>query len=206
MKKAIGMFSALLVALAMTGVGFSHWEKTVTINGTVTTGTLELEPSCNIWVVSPTDKPWVASVENTLDIAGNTVSYSIGNAFPCLTVGGEFDLLGIGSVPAGLKEIYINLPWGVSMVPGPVTDNYEIYDNTLPPGENLIANFKLTFDGDFNQIDQGQTATANWEIHFKENLPQDTQYDFQMTLVYWNWNEVNIGNPIINWGHVGHGA
>jgi len=197
MKKAIGMFSALLVALAMTGVGFSHWEKTVTINGTVTTGTFGLEPSCDIWVVSPSDKPWVPQVENILSIENNSVSYSIGNAFPCLTVAGKFDLKGIGSVPAGLKEIDIHLPLGVTMVPVPATDNYEIYDNTLPSGENLIANFKLTFEGNFNQIDYGDVDNAYWEIHFKENLPENTTYEFSIELVYWNWNEV-IGNPIVN--------
>jgi len=194
MKKAIGMFAALMVALAMTGVAVAHWEKIVTINGTVTTGTLELEPSCDIWIVSPTDKP-VATVENYIE--GNSVYYGIYNAFPCLTVAGKFDLHGTGSVPAGLKEINIYLPYGVLAVPGPVTDNYEIYDNTLPPGENLIANFKLTLEGDFNQIDYCQTDNAYWEIHFKEGLPQDTTYNFSIELVYWNWNEVE-GPPIIN--------
>jgi hypothetical protein len=191
MKKAIGMFVALLMALTVTGVGVAHWEKIVVINGTVTTGTLELEPSCDIWIVSPTDKP-VATVEN--DVEGNSVTYTINNAFPCLTVAGVLDLHGIGSVPAGLKEINIYLPEGVTMVPVTGTDNYEIYD-----GDALIANFKLENRGNPCQIDYGDVVYVDWEIHFKEDLPQNTTYNFRIDLVYWNWNEVDICNPTINW-------
>lgn len=40
MKKAIGMFVALILALGMTGVAFAHWSQTLNIVGTVETGEL----------------------------------------------------------------------------------------------------------------------------------------------------------------------
>jgi len=45
MKKAIGMFAALILALGMTGVAFAHWSQTIYIEGTVETGTV-----CVGWV------------------------------------------------------------------------------------------------------------------------------------------------------------
>lgn len=40
MKKAIGIFAALLIALAMSGVAFAHWSQTLYIEGTINTGML----------------------------------------------------------------------------------------------------------------------------------------------------------------------
>lgn len=40
MKKAMGMFAALILALGMTGVAFAHWSQTLNITGTVETGNL----------------------------------------------------------------------------------------------------------------------------------------------------------------------
>ena len=40
MKKAIGMFVALILALGMTGVAFAHWSQILSIEGTVKTGEL----------------------------------------------------------------------------------------------------------------------------------------------------------------------
>ena len=40
MKKTVGMFVALILALGMTGVAFAHWSQTLYISGTVETGEL----------------------------------------------------------------------------------------------------------------------------------------------------------------------
>jgi len=40
MKKTVGMFAALIIALAMTGVAFASWSQIITISGTVETGEL----------------------------------------------------------------------------------------------------------------------------------------------------------------------
>ena len=38
MKKAMGMFAALALAMAMTGVAYAHWSQIIYIEGTVETG------------------------------------------------------------------------------------------------------------------------------------------------------------------------
>ena len=175
------MFAALILALGMSGLAYAHWEKIITIEGTVTTGTFHLTPSCDIWVEDPLDKPWVAEVH--CEIVGNTVTYTIGNAFPCLTVAGMFDLHNDGDIPAGLHDVIITPPAGVTIVDlGGYM--YEVYDGT-----DLIANLSLELVGDFEQIDPCDEVYVYWWIHFKEDLPQDTTYTFMIELVYYNWNE-----------------
>ena len=97
----VAIFAALMVALMVAGFAYAHWEETITISGTVTTGTFDLRPTCDIEILSPTDKD-VATVDCQID--GDTVSYTIENAFPCLTVKAKFDLHNEGVVPAGLYK------------------------------------------------------------------------------------------------------
>jgi predicted ribosomally synthesized peptide with SipW-like signal peptide len=53
MRKGFGKLGficfALLICLAGMGVGYAHWSDTVTINGTITTGTWDVEGTIGFW-------------------------------------------------------------------------------------------------------------------------------------------------------------
>jgi len=186
MKGRLGKFGLIFLALALclsiSGAAFAHWEKVVTIDGTVTTGTLHLIPSGNISTNQTKD---VANVSCIVDEATNKVTYTIDNAYPCLWVSGMFDLHNDGSVPAGLHNMTITTP-GLTRVPiTGMPDCYEIYEGAVP-----IANLGITRGGNWTQIDPGDSAYAYWDLHFKEGLAQGANYTFTVDYVYYNWNEV----------------
>jgi len=192
MKGKLGKFGLIFLALALclsiTGAAFAHWEKVVTISGTVTTGTLHLIPSGNI--STDQEKP-VANVSCTVNVTANSVTYTVDNAYPCLWVNGTFGLENDGSVPAGFHNVTITTPAGLTLVPivGGPPDSYDIMDIA---NNTAIANLYVTLVNpwpDWVQIDAGDSVSSNWSLHFKEGLRQNATYTFTVEYVYWNWNE-----------------
>jgi len=169
--------------LSISGAAFAHWEKVVTIDGTVTTGTLHLIPSGTI-EADDQEKP-VADVSCTVDVANNTVTYTVDNAYPCLWVNGTFGLENDGSVPAGFHNVTITTPAGLTLVP--IVGGSEIQENGT-----AIANLYVSLVDDWSywvQIDAGDSVSSNWSLHFKEGLAQNATYTFTVEYVYYNWNE-----------------
>jgi hypothetical protein len=187
MKGRLGKFGLIFLALALclsiTAAGFAHWEKVVTISGTVTTGTLHLIPSGNI---STNQTKPVANVSCSVNVTANSVTYTIDNAYPCLWVNGTFSLYNDGSVPAGLHNMTITPGPGLTLeYVSP--DCYQIKENST-----VIATLYETLVTpwvNWTQIDKGQTVTAYCLLHFEEGLKQNTTYTLTMALEYWNWNE-----------------
>lgn len=209
-SKMVAIFAALMVTLMVAGFAYAHWSKVVTISGTVSTGTFELEPSFKVtypWEVPeceemPLDDKKVAWMHWWIE--DNTLYIWINNTYPCLTIGVTFDIENTGSVPAGLYK------WTVT-VDG---TSYTIFDAEDIPGS--IINPKMTEDeveaalekfvkgiaagavtvtvdfagSNFWQIDPGEKPTVDITIHFEEELPEDKTYTFTVKLEYWNWNEV----------------
>lgn len=189
MKKAIGMFVALILALGMSGLAYAHWEKIVTIEGTVTTGTFHLTPSFDAWL-GPQDKP-VATLDFGIDTEANSAWIDIGNVYPCLWVYGYIDIVNDGTIPAGLVSSTPTTDPVLTFVPvTPITGYDEGYDMLQDGITDPIANLYYYFVGDMDQIDSGDTVYIYWAIHFKEALPQTALYDFDLEFIFWNWNEV----------------
>jgi len=202
-SKMVGLFAVVMMALMVAGFAYAHWTETITISGTVTTGTFNLEPSADIEILSPTDKN-VATVSS--DITDDTVSYTIENAFPCLTVRAKFDLHNDGSVPAGLYK------WTVTYDGTTVTifDAENMGDSIISPamteeeveqalktyvettlGLGNYVEVEIDFEGsNFWQIDSCQEPHVYITLHFLEDLPEGASCSFTMTLEYRNWNEV----------------
>jgi len=202
-SKMTAIFAILMIALMVAGFAYAHWEETITISGTVTTGTFDLRPTCDIEILSPTDKD-VATVDCQID--GDTVSYTIENAFPCLTVKAKFDLHNEGVVPAGLYKwtatydntmitIFDAENIGGSIISPAMTEDeveqaLEDYVETTLGLSNYV-DVTVDFEGsNFWQIDEGQEPYVYITIHFLEGLPEGASCSFTMTLEYWNWNEV----------------
>lgn len=194
MKKAMGMFAALILALGMSGIAYAHWSKVITISGTVNTGTLHLIPTFEFdSLVQVGGKP-IAEVNSNIDLETNTITVTMDNVYPCLWVYGTFDLHNNGTIPAGLHAINVTAE-NLVVNYWPIAGGYagEVEDNSLDPGENVIMTGQVILSGDgesdFDQIDPGDNVYADFSLHFTENLPQNTTYTFTIELVYYNWNE-----------------
>jgi len=182
--KMTAIFATLMIALMAVGFAYAHWEKIITIEGTVNTGILHVSPS----VYAETDDAKEYCTVET-DVDGNTVYIDIFNAYPCITVSGWIDFENDGTIPVNLVGIECDGSEGLELVYiGEVGGvyHYEVYDDVL-----LIANLYLEadFPDGFPQIDPGETAYIYFDLHFKEDLPQDTSYWFTFEFTFWNWNE-----------------
>ena len=176
--KMAAVFAALMIALMVAGFAYAHWEKIVTIEGTVNTGKLHLIPS---FKAKTDDTKGVCTVSWT--IVGNDLTVTIDKAYPCITVTGTFDLYNDGTIPAGFHDVVVTAPSGVTWdlsTPGVI----KVYDGTA-----LVATGTYTIYGDFKQIDPNENPYIEFTLHFEEDLPQDTTYTFTIKLIYYNWNE-----------------
>jgi len=203
-KKIMATFAILIIALGIAGFAYAHWEKTITIDGTITTGTFLLTPSFEATVI---DKKGICTV--TYGIQGDTLTVTIDKAYPCITVNGKFDLKNDGTVPAGLYK------WTISVLGvGSLTifDATNIPNSVIKPSmteeqvEAALKKFvedaatgpagtavRITIDfagSNFWQIDPTKNPTVTFNLHFEEALLQGYTATFSMTLEYWNWNEV----------------
>ena len=191
-SKMVAIFATLMIALMVAGFAYAHWSKVIKIEGTITTGTFHLTPTCDIRVLEPTDKPEYYEVGQKIDLDTNTVTYWIKNAFPSMKVYIKFDLHNDGSVPAGLYFIAFKDSLGKEWeytAPNIPEHMGPIIEDSLP---EWIEVESITWGGDapFGQIDPGKTAYVEFVIHFAEKTPQGFEYTFSFGLEYWNWNEV----------------
>jgi len=202
-KKIMATFAILIIALGIAGFAYAHWEKTITIDGTITTGTFLLTPS---FTATTNDAKQICTV--TSSIVGDTVTVNILKAYPCITVTGTFDLKNDGTVPAGLYKWVIDVPGAGVGGPWTIFDATNIDGSIIQPSmteEQVEAALKtfveqaaygavtVTVDfagANFWQIDPSANPTLHFTIHFEEALLQGYTATFSMTLEYWNWNEV----------------
>jgi len=194
-KKIMATFAILMIALGVAGFAYAHWSKVVTVDGTVTTGTLHVIPSFHVEYTEAEGKE-VADIDYIVDAEKNHIDIWFDNVYPCLRVDGYIDLVNTGTIPVHLVDIDITATAGVYAVWNAEKRYYEIY-YTTPAGEvpSLIAtgNYAFRFpDGTTNdpyQIDPKGTAYIDFWIHFEEGLPQNAEYWFHIDLTFWNWNE-----------------
>lgn len=191
-KKLAATFAILMIALSVAGFAYAHWEKIVTVDGTVTTGTLHVIPS--FYMTMYQDKP-VASYGYTVDEAKNYIEVWIDNVYPCLRADGWIDLENTGTIPVHLVDCKITGTEGVYAVWNEEMGYWEIYQ-TVPGGDPLLIatgnytyNFPNATPNDPTQIDPEGTAYIYFWIHFEEGLPKDSSYWFHIEFLFWNWNE-----------------
>lgn len=195
MKKIVGVFTALMVALAMTGVAFACWSQTIYVEGTVETGTV-----CVGWSdVDSWDNEYLgkdvgsvdAQLENVKGFHGETLIYetlviNLSNVYPGYEAWIEVSISNGGTIPVNLVDFDIS----------PVEDP-----------ENLLKHVYWDIIDveweNFPQIDPCQTVTA-WiciqiiqEVDGQE-CPQDASATFAGYLTFCQWNEAEecIQGPV----------
>jgi len=196
-KKIMALFALLVIALGVAGFAYAHWEKIIYINGTVTTGKFHVIPSFHLDSLVQ-DKP-VATLTPVVDEAKNTLNITLTNVYPCLWVTGYIDFNNTGTIPVHLVDMETDgndTLWLENMGIVPEGEPYENYTEfEVHDGAKLIANLYLLASfpdataNDPYQIDANGVAYLYFALHFKEDLPQVTEYWFWIHFVFWNWNE-----------------
>jgi len=174
MKTAMGMFGALMLALAITGVAFAHWTDTLVINGTVNTGTFGAELNVGEGYDSEPPNKNVSYISGTLGDDKKSITVTVNNAYPCIDYWLPIDLHCVGSVPLIIESIVVDR----GNLPGDTT--LEIVADPAHPGENVIAIG--------TQLHQSQTAYGRLHLHLGENAAQGQTYTFTVTINVVQWN------------------
>jgi predicted ribosomally synthesized peptide with SipW-like signal peptide len=155
MKTAMGMFAALMVALAMTGVAFAWWTETLKIEGSVATGKLGVdfnnpETSCDPEMTCTAVKD------------ANTITVTVGNAYPCGLCVVTFDIHNTGTIPAKVTGITLTKPSEL--------------DVTL---ENIAIG---------NIIGIGGSKVCKLTVHVAEAAKELSTYTFTVTIDFGQFN------------------
>jgi hypothetical protein len=170
-----------------------------------------------IWV----EKEWrIPEGYVTVCEAENSIFLELLNVYPCLNASIFVELFNDGTIPAGYNGAYLDY----FLVNG--TENYEYimadYDmdlsdgygkmkvyNSSGPMEWPVCELEIILTADeatepwsdvapnsWAQIDPGYSVYARINIHFNEELPQNTTFEFYFRLFYVNWNEVGVENDL----------
>lgn len=116
MKKIIGVFAALMVALAMTGVGFACWSQTIYIEGSVETGEVcvgFVDTDCydvedkEVGDVSCDLEDWKCYTEEHGD-AYETLEITLSNVYPSYLAYCDITIVNCGTIPVNLVDFDID--------------------------------------------------------------------------------------------------
>jgi hypothetical protein len=193
-KKLMAIPILLVLALVLTGFAYAHWEKIITINGTVNTGTLcaEFVPTVtktdygNDWTcdkgfinVRQLDKD-VGSSSATI-VASDKIEIVLTNVYPSYYEHISFWVHNCGSIPWEIQKVIFN-PGGIEIQkPGYLT---------LDLNGDGKADVEIYWgDGFGTQTEPCEKLNISFEIHVLDNAPLDETLTFTAGIVVVNWNE-----------------
>jgi hypothetical protein len=203
-KNILGAFTLALLVLMGTGVAFGHWQDWVYINGCVNTGTMDVVPSYD---GSRFDEFNYKSYNNFTGVAyddvyieESTLFINLYNVYPGVCWYGTFNVENVGTVPAGFVNMTGSVTDSLRLAPTDSAWEWNVfYTDTFgyenPDPVAVISVTPTQYDpgpegSNLCQIDPGYPVWFNVQICFKNPLPQSESFHFEMTLEFWNWNEV----------------
>lgn len=176
MKKAMGMFAALVIALGMSGLAYASWSETLTISGTVNTGTVDVAWSeIGTSDSEPPDKD-VSGIDCEIDAVNpNLLHVTVTNAYPCIDYYNIVDIHCVGSIPVHIYDIIVNNPH-----PNHVEVDISYYAD---PGCTIeIIDLPI-------QLHTCDTIFALIHVHLTQDALQNHTYGFSAQIVAIQWNE-----------------
>lgn len=185
MRKAIGMFAALMVALAMTGVASDWWTETLKIEGTVSTGELDVEfieiasndsgknhDPIKVNGTRVISDYHVATCEavgedgNESDPTpgdNSKIRVTITNAYPCYYPQVTFKIKNGGTIPAKVQNIS--------------------YAGTSPEISVVLGGINVG-----STIAAGASVPCTLDIHVTENVTECSTYTITVTISFVQFN------------------
>jgi len=196
-KKLMATFAILMIALGVAGFAYAHWSETLYLNGTVNTGSVCAEWSFSAELINNTKPEYgpVATItyafsDSDQDGCNDTLTVTLNNAFPSLTVKGMIDVHNCGTIPIGIYDYNwtITDPKGVASAVELVNVDFYL---KAPNG----TKYPITMDieewiEEVNQIDPGWSLVCEFEIHFTQALPENATATISAWIEFCNWNEL----------------
>ena len=177
MKKFLVLFAAMAMAVTVLSVGYALWSTTLTIDGTVNTGTVEAA-----WSV---EDQWVDEIKpGTSAIycegAGtDLLTVTIENAYPSAHYYCLIDIHSMGTIPVHINNILIDKS-------GLVDPNSTVEILPDPAGRLPLACS--------TQLHQGDSAYGLLHIHLENGEPQNEQLKFAVRTGVNQYNEPEVCN------------
>jgi len=198
-KKILVLPALVIFSLLVSGLAYAHWEKIVTINGTVQTGILCAsfsEPLFqkdigNDWTIAENmDYKTIHQLGKDVGSCSIVINpdndevleVRLDNVYPSYFTEFDFGLYNCGTIPWRIQEVIFN-PGGIVLTH---SGNLRL-DLTGDNKDDVQVHWGNSF-GD--QIDSGNSADLSFGVHVLENMPQDQRgLTFTVQIVVWNWNE-----------------
>ena len=172
MKRAMGMFVALIMALGMTGVVYATWSETLYINGTVNTGNVSIKVTKVECSDDEADGKDYSNITCCVEGEENPIlNVVVTDAYPCITYTCTFTITNDGTVPVKLKL-------------GDIT-------KTFPTGGNaddITVTVTLAGDEPY-QTHPNESITGTITVHVEESAQESATYGFSMSILAWQWNK-----------------
>jgi predicted ribosomally synthesized peptide with SipW-like signal peptide len=207
MKKIVLIGLAVIMALGSLGVGYAMWSDTVTIDGTVETGVLELgivKMSADLiqtkdvatvdisyeGLIGPWQPP-CANPPGALANAWEKAIVTIDKAYPCLTVDLEGYVGSLSTIPMHIVSIAISDPTGqLTWQPTPADPSWTGFFyvtgdvDKVPIIKVEIINLVST------QL-EGECDTDKFDLilHVEQPAEQDHTYNFEVVITGQQWDE-----------------
>jgi len=156
------------MSLAALGVAYGLWAETVHIEGTVNTGTADLEwlvdeSSCNDDGIDPGYGKDVGWVSLALGPTSDILEVTVESAYPTYSLACTLAYRNSGSIPVRVKTIH-----------------------TTYPNDKLTVSY---WNGPVVQLDPGQQKTCTVYIHVEDQAEPGISYTFTMRINHVQWNE-----------------
>jgi len=169
--KKIGLIClAVVLSLGAMGAALAYWSDTLTINGSVTTGTFDTNFTAATCTDNEGTGPDVGTCGVTDTLPAKSFTVTIGNGYPCYQCTVNYTITNSGTIPAKIKSITIG---GV-----PVTHAGDYVDIDLNPTTNKDIRVTVTAISVGDAIAaNGGTLSGDLEIHVIENSVEGLGYD-----------------------------
>lgn len=167
MRKTVLASAVVLVALLVMGLAMARWFETLTIDGTVNTGSVDaafVEGKC--WDNEPDEKD-VSNISCLVDEQDpHKLIVTVTNAYPCVEYFCDFYILNTGSIPVKV--------W-----------TFDVDRGNLPEGATLeIKAPELPY-----QLEPGEQASCQLYLHLDNSAEENMEYSFSATFDVGQWNE-----------------
>ncbi len=184
MKKIITLFLIPMIVLSLVGASYALWSKTITLGGTVNTGTVDkiiTQAFCSDTGIDPGYTKDVGSCTAEIGIGGDSATFIIDNAYPSYNIDVTIKEKNSGTIPVKINDILMTLsgPGGTTSV-----------TCTSVPCSIVTSEMEVYYDDNFGvQIDPGVTVANSVNMHVVQGAVQGSSYALTVKERAVQWNE-----------------
>jgi len=202
LKKLALLCLPLVLALALCGAGYAYFTDTVSIEGTVTAGTLEVEfdnlgSSDPGRTYDPGQTPEVdvaSTIAGSISEDGKSFTVTVSNGYPCYSSIVSFDIVNTGTITSKIGSITITDGQDNS---ASISNDGDCADVDLGVTDNKDVRITITGIGEDTAIAVGGSVSGALNMHvIDKSVETDLGYDadqnangsFTMTIVVTQFN------------------